>query len=248
MQSYGKTDIGLFRRENEDNFRISEGEGFVSAVVCDGMGGVSGGEVASELAVCVYTDTLFKEIGKSCAELTGQVIKSAMICAVDEANSAVYSRAQSNDSLCGMGTTLVACFVWRGKCFAVNVGDSRLYKVLNGETVQVTKDHSFVQFLLDTGRITPREAARHPDRNVITRAVGIAPEAEPDFFVLEKFDALLLCSDGFVNYVSDRERDAVLFSESSVKEKTEALIEAANNGGGGDNITVVLLQKEEDDG
>ncbi len=246
--SYGKTDTGKLRKGNEDSFQISEGDDFVSAVVCDGMGGVHGGSVASELAVCVYTDTLFKEIGKSGSELTGQIIKGAMLAAVEAANKAVFERAGTDSELSGMGTTLVACFAWRDRAFVVNVGDSRLYKLQGGASVQVTKDHSYVQFLLDNGRITESEAATHPNRNVITRALGIGLVVEADFFMVESFEGLLLCSDGLINYVPDDVRDGILASDNTVKKKVNALISAANKAGGGDNITVILLMKEENNG
>lgn len=247
MISYGKTDRGKLRKHNEDSFSISEGDDYVSAVVCDGMGGVHGGSVASELAICVYNDVLFKEIGKECS-LTGQAIKNAMTTAAVAANLAVLERASTDEDLCGMGTTLVACFIWHGKAFVVNVGDSRLYRIIEGESEQVTKDHSFVQFLLDSGKITEGEAMVHPNRNVITRALGAALLVEPDFFTVEEFDGVLLCSDGLVNYLSKEQLDGILGSELSVKKKVNSLISAANKGGGGDNITVILLMKEENDG
>jgi len=248
MISYGKTDTGKLRKGNEDSFRISEGDDYVSAVVCDGMGGVHGGSVASELAVCVYTDTLFKEIGKTCTELTGQIIKSAMLCAAQAANAAVLERAERDEELAGMGTTLVACFVWRGKAFVVNVGDSRLYSIIGGKALQVTKDHSFVQFLLDSGKITEAEAATHPNRNVITRALGIAPAVEPDFFMVDSLDGVLLCSDGLYNYVDKTRFAEIIASDVSAKKKVNSLVSAANKGGGGDNITVILLLREENNG
>lgn len=248
MISYGKTDTGKLRPKNEDSFKISEGDDFVSAVVCDGMGGVHGGAVASELAICVYTDVLFKEIGKSGGLLTGQTVKSAMLAAVKAANTAVFERAAADEALSGMGTTLVACFVRNGAAFAVNVGDSRLYGLSGGKLRQVTKDHSYVQLLIDSGRITESEAETHPNRNVITRALGISESVEADFFTIKEFDGLLLCSDGLINYTTDEGRASVLSADTSVKSKVNALIKSANVGGGGDNITVILLMKEKNDG
>ncbi len=244
MTSYGKSDVGKVRRRNEDSFKITEGDEWISALVCDGMGGAGGGDIASELAVCVYTDTLFKEIGKSGEGLTGQIIKSAMITAVTEANGAVIERAQKDEELEGMGTTLVAAFVWRDKAFVVNVGDSRLYRIHKGKLVQVTKDHSFVQYLVDSGMITEEEAQSHPNRNVITRALGIAKTVEPDFFMVEDFDGLLICSDGLTNYAPADTVCEIIGSDSGVKSKVKSLISAAKSGGGGDNITAVLLMKE----
>lgn len=244
MISYGKSDTGKARRRNEDSFEIAEGDEWVSALVCDGMGGAHGGDIASGLAVCVYTDTLFKEIGKSGDELTGQLIKNAMLAAVEAANAAVHNRACADEELMGMGTTLVACFVWRDKAYAVNVGDSRLYRIDGGEVQQVTKDHSFVQYLLDNGMITEEEAEFHPNRNVITRALGIGDSVEADFFMIEKFDGLLLCSDGLINYAPKDSVCEILGSGQTVKKKVNALVASANKGGGGDNITVILLMKE----
>lgn len=248
MKIYGKTDRGKKRRRNEDSFSISECGDYVSAVVCDGMGGVGGGDVASELAVCVYNDILFKEIGKSCDSLTPQIIKNAMLTAVDEANDTIINRGAKESSLHGMGTTLVSVFLWCGKGYVVNVGDSRLYKIKDGRTEQVTKDHSYVQYLMDLGKITEQEAENHPHRNVITKALGASLNVEPDFYVTEGFDAVMLCSDGLINYADKAEIEEILASDLTVKKKVHALISAAKNGGGGDNITVILLEKEEDDG
>lgn len=244
MISYGKSDTGKVRRRNEDSFKISECDEWVSAVVCDGMGGANGGSIASELALCVYADTLFKEIGKSGADLTGQIIKNSMLSAVAAANGAVRERAEKKTELKGMGTTLVAAFVWRDKAYVVNVGDSRLYKLQGGVLSQVTKDHSFVQYLVDTGAITPEEAEDHPNKNVITRALGIASDMDADFFMVDAFDGLLLCSDGLSNYVPHDGLRAILSTGGTVKSKVKSLVDSANAAGGGDNITAVLLMKE----
>ncbi len=245
MISYGKSDTGKKRKANEDSFRISECDEWTSAIVCDGMGGAHGGSVASELAVCVYGDTLFKEIGKAGFPLTGQIIKNAMLAATAEANDAVATRAAEDDELSGMGTTLVTCFVIGDVAYVVNVGDSRLYSINKGLITQVSRDHSYVQYLMDSGKITEEEALTHPNRNIITKAIGIAPIVEPDFFVAEKFDGLLLCSDGLVNYVSEELIQDIISGNGSVKKKVNALVSAANKNGGGDNITVILLMKED---
>lgn len=244
MYSYGKSDVGKVRKHNEDSFKITESDEWVSALVCDGMGGVRGGEIASELAVCVYTDVLFKEIGKSGEVLSGQIIKNAMLTAVKEANAAVCKRASEDICLEGMGTTIVAAFVWRDKAFVINVGDSRLYRTYKGKLEQITKDHSFVQYLLDNGKITEEEALNHPNRNVITRALGIDKDVSADFFMVDDFSTLLLCSDGLVNYVPHEEINKTINTVIGVKSKVKTLVNAARDGGGGDNITVVLLMKE----
>ena len=148
LVSYGKSDVGKVRRRNEDSFKITEGDEWISAIVCDGMGGARGGEIASELAVCVYADTLFKEIGNSGEGLSGQIIKASMLSAVNEATQAVWQRANSDEAFNGMGTTLVAVFVWKDKAFAVNIGDSRLYSLCKGN-VRRTK-HKVCQYRTKT--------------------------------------------------------------------------------------------------
>ena len=249
MISYGKTDKGKKRKRNEDNFSISECGDYVSAVVCDGMGGMGGGDVASELAVCVYNDILFKEIGKSFDDLTPQIIKNAMFSAIQAANEAVINRGAKDSSLHGMGTTLVSVFVWQGKAYVSNVGDSRLYRVKGNKLEQVTKDHSYVQFLVDAGKISAEEAENHPQRNYITKALGASFNVEPDFFLVDDFNAVMLCSDGLINYADkDEVQEIVTNNALTVKKRVYALISAAKNGGGGDNITVILLEKEENDG
>ena len=245
MISYGKSDTGKKRKANEDSFRISECDDWVCATVCDGMGGAHGGSVASELAVCVYSNTLFKEIGKAGSPLTGQIIKNAMLSAVEEANTAVYERAMEDDSLNGMGTTLVSGFTVGDTAYVLNVGDSRLYSIKNGFITQITRDHSYVQYLQDSGQISAEEAKEHPNRNIITKAVGISKKIEADFLVADKFDGLLLCSDGLVNYVTEDVIQDIVSDKGSVKKKVNALVSAANKNGGGDNITVVLLMQED---
>ena len=248
MISYGKTDIGQVRSENQDFFGITEGEDWVSAVVCDGMGGAAGGSIASELAVCVYTDELCKAVSLENEDPNRQFIKNAMINAVAKANTEVFRRASSDSELVGMGTTLVACFTHGKKTGVVNVGDSRLYGVTSDGLKQITKDHSYVQYLVDMGRITEEEALNHPKRNIILKALGIGSVVEPDFFWIEGFDGVLLCSDGLINYLDEAEIVRIVLSDATAEEKVKLLIDGANENGGGDNITVVLLMREANNG
>ena len=170
MKLFGKTDIGLVRETNQDAFSFgSFDDGNCWAVVCDGMGGVSGGQVASEICVEKVSEAIKRSYRKG---ITVSSAKNLLTTAINAANSAVFKEAQENIELKGMGTTVVAVLVLGSIAVVAHVGDSRAY-LINDEINQITKDHSFVQLLIDTGKITEEEAKVHPDRNVITRAVGI---------------------------------------------------------------------------
>ena len=238
MKLFGKTDIGLVRETNQDAFSFgSFDDGNCWAVVCDGMGGVSGGQVASEICVEKVSEAIKRSYRKG---ITVSSAKNLLTTAINAANSAVFKEAQENIELKGMGTTVVAVLVLGSIAVVAHVGDSRAY-LINDEINQITKDHSFVQLLIDTGKITEEEAKVHPDRNVITRAVGIehVVDVEIDIVDINDNDKLLICTDGLNGYVPDADILKIIrkYGDSS----TEKLVETANNAGGRDNVTVVIL-------
>jgi protein phosphatase len=229
------TDRGRKRANNQDAFGFSIEHGVY--VVCDGMGGAAGGEVASSIAVDEALHVLTERNRE--AEVT-KVAEGA----VSAANTAVYTRAQRNSHLSGMGTTLVALVVEQAQVWVVNVGDSRCYRLRAGALEQLTLDHSLVEEQVRLGRMTPHEALRSPLRNVITRAVGTQNGVTPDCFQFEAQtgDLFLLCSDGLTREVSDDGIQELLAGNEPLQERANQLIEAANKAGGRDNITCILVQ------
>ena len=241
MKLFGKTDIGLVRETNQDAFSFgSFDDGNCWAVVCDGMGGVSGGQVASEICVEKVSEAIKRSYRKG---ITLSSAKNLLTTAINAANSAVFKEAQENIELKGMGTTVVALLVLGSIAVVAHVGDSRAY-LINDEIKQITKDHSFVQLLIDTGKITEEEAKVHPDRNVITRAVGIehVVDVEIDIVDINDNDKLLICTDGLNGYVPDADILKIIkeYGDSS----TEKLVKTANDAGGRDNVTVVMLVED----
>ena len=256
MLCLGKTNIGMKRSVNQDNFRISEfGENSVLAVVCDGMGGAAGGATASDLAATTFTDFISARIAdftkKKFLTITDERrVKNLLKEAVRRANDAVFEAARNDESLRGMGTTLVATLLLAGDLYTVNVGDSRMYLISGDKIEQVTHDHSYVQYLVDMGRITPEEAKTSTRKNIITRAVGTTEEVEADVFVSRAEagkSVAILCSDGLANYVSEDEllydvtKSCVDYSCEGLSAWLDDLIERANDAGGSDNITAVIL-------
>lgn len=241
MKIAGKTDIGLVRSTNQDTFRIEAlGENQGLALVCDGMGGVRGGDKASAIARRAITNV----IRAGCAQ-AGQEesIHDLLLRAVYEANQAIYLAAQQEPDYTGMGTTVVLAVVQPDCAYIAHVGDSRLYQLRGDQFFQVTRDHSRVQEMLDEGSITPDEARVHPDRNVITRAVGVGRDVDVDLLTLplEAGDKLLLCSDGLSSICADQEIARILY-DYPAEEAVEQLVHLANAGGGYDNITVVIVE------
>lgn len=251
MKYFGKTDIGKLRKGNQDNFGIYEiAENALLLSVCDGMGGASGGGEASRLALEAFAkeikDTCASKIEGSKLDASALDIKLLLSNAAECANNEVYKTAQAKPELQGMGTTLVALFVVDGTAFSINVGDSRMYRIKNGEIKQVTHDHSYVQYLVDMGKMTLEEAKKSTNRNIITRAIGTGESIEADIEAIDLEEGaqdtyFLLCSDGLTNVVSDEEIARVVSLEDTPEEKVCKLIETANQNGGPDNITVVLL-------
>ena len=241
MQIFSKTDRGRVRTDNQDAYfagKITDDSVF--AVVCDGMGGANAGNVASELAVRHISEYVIRSYrdGMNMTD-TEKTLKNAIV----SANISLYDKAVNNAELAGMGTTAVAVFVKDSTAVIAHVGDSRIYLV-NGEIKQLTRDHSVVQSLIESGKITPEDAKVHPRKNVITRALGAEEDVavDSDCLNLSNGDTLLLCSDGLTNFLDDKDILTV-FQNNDISAVAERLVEEANKNGGGDNITVVTVTK-----
>lgn len=241
MEIYGKTDIGKKRHSNQDAFitgRLSEDAAF--AIVCDGMGGANAGNVASRTgaeAIAEYILNSYRPDADSFA--LERILKSA----IESANILIYDMSVKDSSLSGMGTTVVAAIVKQGNAVIAHVGDSRAYLV-NDEIKQLTRDHSVVQSLVESGEITKEDAKVHPEKNVITRALGVEENVISDCneFPFNDGDTLLFCTDGLTGYSNEKDILKIIKKYKS-EAACERLIELANSGGGGDNITVVTLIK-----
>ena len=247
MNFFGITNIGMKRTVNQDSFIVKEYESGLLAVVCDGMGGASGGEEASATAVAAfsgYTDINFAPEGGEVTAVGEEGVRDVLLSGVRAANNAVYAAAKENSFLDGMGTTLVSAFVSEGKVYAVNVGDSRMY-IVKGDTIsQVTRDHSYVQYLVDIGKLTADEAKTANNKNIITRAIGTEAEVEADFYAVDigaEGGFVLLCSDGLTNHISEKEIVSCITEAEDPEAACGELINRANLGGGSDNITAVII-------
>lgn len=241
LKTFSITDIGKKRKVNQDYVYTSEkpiGNLPNLFVVADGMGGHNAGDFASRLTV----ETLIAEIGTSFEKNPVKILGKA----IEIANDVIRKKASEVPDMEGMGTTLVAATCLGRYLHVANVGDSRLY-VVGKEIRQITRDHSLVEEMVRIGTITHAEARNHPDKNIITRAIGAAAEVEPDFFTveLEEGDVVLMCSDGLTNMLEDEEIRMILNSGRDIVEQAQALVDAANVNGGRDNISVVLIEQDE---
>lgn len=242
MKLAGKTDVGRVRQENQDDYRAGElPGGAVWALVCDGMGGAKGGREASQGA-CNVIENFFQEQYAQCG--AGQeepFLKKALLYA----NRFVFQKAAHEEALAGMGTTAVCALVRSGNVYLCHAGDSRAYLIRDGKLTQLTHDHSYVQELVDCGTITEEEAEHHPQKNIITKALGVDYRLEPEFTAakLKREDRLLLCTDGLTNMVPVEEMEELL-ARGTFYDLPDRLIEAANAHGGSDNITALLLAVE----
>ena len=236
MTVYGQTHIGLVRESNQDALEYGTLNNAAQyAVVCDGMGGANGGNIASKIAVEVIGSRIrdgFQE---------GSSAEHLLTSAMATANAGVFDRAQREEMLSGMGTTVVAVITHGHTAYISHVGDSRLYLYRDGNLTQITRDHSVVQELIESGQITEEEARSHPRKNYITRAIGVVSEeyGEYDELELQSGDRLLLCTDGLTNEMTKADMCNLLAMPN--KETVENLIRAALDGGGKDNITVALM-------
>ena len=240
MQVFSKTDIGLVRKENQDSSAYSViSSDCVWAVICDGMGGAQGGKTASSAAVNYITEYINREYRD---DLDNEKLSEVLISAVEGANLTVYKMAMEDPDLAGMGTTCDLVFVRGEIAHVVHVGDSRTYSIRDGKILQITEDHSLVQEMVRRGELTPDQAMKHPNKNLITRALGVTHEVHIDYIEAEfsEGDVLLICSDGLSNFVS--KADMVRTAQENKGElMIDTLVEIAKRHGGHDNITVTVV-------
>ncbi|MBR3560371.1 MAG: Stp1/IreP family PP2C-type Ser/Thr phosphatase [Oscillospiraceae bacterium] len=246
MKAWGMTDVGLKRRENQDTYAFETfgAPDTVVAVVCDGMGGVTGGQLASSLAVSTYMGRLHE---LAHVDMTVEQVRSMQAECVDRANAAIYARAQEGEEYRGMGTTLVSAVVSPDMAVVCNVGDSRAYHINGAGIRRVTRDHSVVEEMVQSGEITREQARTHPSRNLITRALGPDRHIMSDSFAvpMAEGDCLLLCTDGLTNMAEEDELLAIIRAERDGDAALMRLLELAKSRGAPDNITAVLVRNEE---
>ena len=240
MKGFAKTDVGKAREMNQDYYSIPSSESDLQLyILADGMGGYNGGVIASRLAAETtknYIQNNFKKIEHD-KEAILKLVKDAM----EYANMVVYEESKKDENLQGMGTTLDVCFIYNSKIYIGHVGDSRIYLIKKDIARKITKDHSYVQQLVEDKKITREEAEHHPKKNMLLKALGCTSYVEPDIRArnLEKDDILLMCSDGLTNMVEESKIYEVVREN---KEKApEILVNLANNAGGYDNITVITI-------
>lgn len=245
MKVWGMTDTGLVRKENQDAYAMREqtASGHTLCVVCDGMGGTAGGQLASHIAV----DTFMEEMEKNLRPgMTPEELKETGSQAVSMANHAIQDVASQNEDCRNMGTTLVAAISYSEGAVVLNVGDSRAYHVSGNGIIRVTRDHSLVESMVERGDITAEEARRHPNKNLITRALGPDEVAECDGYIcpMAPGDYLLLCTDGLVDTVMDQEMLFEIIHGDGPDTCLERLLEISKSRGASDNVTAVLALKQ----
>ena len=242
MKLAGKTDVGRVRQDNQDDYRAGELPGDAAwALVCDGMGGARGGREASQSACDVIERCFQEQYGQCLPGEEENFLKKALV----SANRFVFQKALREESLAGMGTTAVCALVRSGRVYLCHAGDSRAYLFRDGKLAQLTHDHSYVQELVDCGTITPEEAEHHPQKNIITRALGVDYRLSPEFTMaaVRPGDILLLCSDGLTNAVPKDQLEQLLRT-GRFYDLPDTLVQTANANGGPDNITALLLGVE----
>lgn len=245
MKLWSITDTGLVRSENQDAYTTFEAGGFTAAVVCDGMGGTHGGQVASAIAVARFQ----KEVQAAVRDdMTDEQLRRAVLSSIAGANEAIRREAERSEAYRHMGTTLVCALVRSDTALIANIGDSRAYHI-NAEGIQqISRDHSVVENMVAKGDITPQEARCHPSRNLITRALGPDITAKADTFTLpwREGEYILLCTDGLVNTVSDQEMLFEVLHDGDVDGCLEQMVRIALERGAPDNVTAVLICNEKE--
>ena len=237
----GKTHTGKKRssRINEDSFFVDKINDIYLAVVCDGMGGANGGSIASSRAVKSFVETVRTLLSDSSS------YRDILFAAVANANDSVFSEAKNKKELEGMGTTLVACIFDGKEYYVINIGDSRMYIIDDKSYTlnQITKDHSLVQELVDSGAMTKEQAEKSPNKNILTRVLGTDDVIDVDYYKGEYTSGImLLCSDGLYNYADRSDIINYISQYDDIEHCVDELITKANENGGGDNITAIIIK------
>lgn len=233
------SDIGNIRQLNEDTYGILEDEVFNLFLICDGMGGHNAGEVASALAKETVLDFM-KGIQQE------ELLLPSLMKAITKANHEIYALSSKEKTMSGMGTTMTAALSHHGRLDIAHVGDSSLYVVYNNEIKKITKDHSYVQELVDLGKVTEEDAKHHPNKNIITRAVGTNLHVEIEAYTrqTDHEEIYLLCTDGLSDYLSAQEILEKLSGSQDMHKSMKELVDMAKERGGRDNITLVIFGGE----
>ncbi len=237
ITSAGRTDVGVIRSGNEDNYLMVPDRGVY--IVADGMGGHAAGEVASEMAVRIIAREL-GDLSNASDSIAAERVRTSIM----QANSAIFERTLSEQDKRGMGTTATAMVLLGGNYLIGQVGDSRAYVLRDGALTQVTKDHSYVQEQVDAGYLSPEEARTHPYSNVITRCVGANVDVAPDVYsgALRTGDVYLLASDGLTGMIEDEDLHRMMLRAVEPQELADELVDEANRRGGLDNVTVIVIR------
>ncbi len=240
MLNVARTSVSKKRKMNQDNYYVSS-DGTLN-VLADGMGGYAGGEVASRIATEATVKYLKENFDKN-NEYQKEDILKIMNNAIQYANLEVFHKSREVEELDQMGTTLEICLIYKDRVYIAHIGDSRIYRIRKGIMRKITKDHSYVQTLVEDGTITKEEAEHHPKKNMLMKALGCEEKIEPDIMVkgFQEGDIILICSDGLTNMVSEQQIFNVI--SNNIDNAADELIREANNNGGADNITLIIIRK-----
>lgn len=244
FEFYSQTDTGRVRTNNEDSVALDES--CAVAVLADGMGGYAAGEVASGMACDFIKAELGRWLQEASAIASDADVKRAMDICVDNANQAIFGAANSNPTYAGMGTTLVLAVFRSGRLLLGHIGDSRAYRLRDGQLQQITKDHSLLQEQIDAGILTPEQAQYAANKNLVTRALGVEDLVllETHLHDIQSGDIYLMCSDGLSDMLRDQQIADIMTAHASLPDMGAALVAGANDAGGRDNIAVVLVRAQ----
>ena len=239
MLNFADTNVGKVRKMNQDYYYVSPDK--TLNILADGMGGYNGGEVASKLAVLSAVIYLKENFDKT-KEYKKEEILDILKKTIEYANHEVFYKAKHAEDLEQMGTTLEICLIYNERVFIAHIGDSRIYRIRKGIMRKITKDHSYVQTLVEDGTITKEEAEHHPKKNMLMKALGCEAKVEADIMVkgFQKDDVILICSDGLTNMVSEEQIHNII--DNDIENASRILIDEANNNGGLDNITLIIIK------